>query len=137
MNMHNVALVIETYFSENGEYGIDFTDTDYGPYFPGGDPETEVMGKLPTNPWTGDVMDPEDFNPDWCYDFAWEVSSDSLNSVNDEWDYDPGQMRYGMYQPLGTERITLWGLIGMDGKGQSIRSFDATGERVIIFVLHN
>jgi prepilin-type N-terminal cleavage/methylation domain-containing protein len=141
MNMHNVALVIETYFSEKGEYGIDFYEYDYGAYFPGGDPYADppVMGKLPTNPWTGDVMDPDEFNPElgW-YDSPQEVSSDSVGGANDLYDYElePGEMRYATYE-ISPERPTLWGLIGMDQNGQSIRSFDATGERVIIFVLHN
>jgi prepilin-type N-terminal cleavage/methylation domain-containing protein len=142
MNMYNVGTVIESYFSEKGEYGYDFYEDGYGAYFPGGDPYANpepVMGKLPTNPWTGEELIEDNFNPDWPYDYASEVSSDSVGGANDLYDYElePGEMRYGMYQPVGSVRITLWGLIGMDGKGQSIRSFDATGERVIIFVLHN
>lgn len=137
MNMHNVALVIETYFSEKGEYGYDFYGDGYGAYFPGGDPYANpepVMGKLPTNPWTGAVMDPEEFYLDY-YDSPQEVSSDSIYGPNDYDEYEPGEMIYKVYD-IPT-RITLWGLIGMDQNGQSIRSFDATGERVIIFVLHN
>ena len=139
MNMHNVALVIETYFSETGIYAIDFEDDGYGAYFPGGDPYANplVMGKLPTNPWTGAEMDPMEFNP-WDYDSPQEVSSDSVGGANDLYDYElePGEMRYGTWTN-NVGRITQWGLIGMDIQGQSIRSFDATGERVIIFVLHN
>jgi prepilin-type N-terminal cleavage/methylation domain-containing protein len=138
MNMYNVSTVIETYFSEKGEYGIDFYEDNYGAYFPGGDPYADppVMGKLPTNPWTGDIMDPDEFNP-WDYDYPQDVSSDSLYGPNDDDGYNPGEMRYGVYMPVGSGRITLWGLIGMDNQGQSIRSFDATGERIIIFALHN
>ncbi len=138
MNMYNVGTVIESYFSEKGEYGIDFYEDYYGSYFPGGDPyaNPQVMGKLPTNPWTGDIMDPDEFNP-WDYDYPQEVSSDSIYGANDDDGYNPGEMRYGVYMPIGSGRITLWGLIGMDKQGQSIRSFDATGENVIIFVLHN
>jgi type II secretory pathway pseudopilin PulG len=141
MNMHNVAIVIETYFIDKRVYGIDFYADNYGSYFYGGDPDADppVMEKLPTNPWTGAIMTPEEFNP-WDYNYAQDVSNDSLGGANDVDGYKPGEMRYGVYIPQGTSEITRWGLIGMDKKGQSIRSSEAsdtTGERVIIFVLHN
>ncbi len=136
-NMYSCVVVIETYFSEKGEYGTDFYEDQYGAYFPGGDPDAnpQVMGKLPTNPWTGAEMDPDEFNP-WDYDYPQEVSSDSVGGANDDDGYNPGEMRYGVYQPVATGRITLWGLIGMDSYGRSIRAFDAEGN-VKIFVLHN
>lgn len=138
MNMHNVARVIEIFFSEKGFYAQDFYYDGYGAYFPGGNPDVEPpeRGKLPTNPWTGQEMDEDEFNPDW-YDRAEDVSNTAVGGPNDDWGYNPGEMRYGMYYPPGTDRIQLWGLIGMDGKGQSIRQYDAAGENIIIFVLHN
>lgn len=138
MNMYNVARVIELFFSEKGFYGQDFYEDNYGAYFPGGDPDANppTMGKLPTNPWTGKEMDQDEFNPDW-YDRPEDVSNTQLGGPNDDWGYNPGEMRYAVYYPLGSDRITLWGLIGMDRNGQSIRSYDAAGENVVIFVLHN
>jgi prepilin-type N-terminal cleavage/methylation domain-containing protein len=138
MNMHNVAIAIETFFSENGYYAQDFYEDGYGAYFPGGNPDVDppTMGKLPTDPWTGVDLEPDQFNPDF-YDQPEDVSNAQLDGPNDDWGYNPGEMRYGVYYPPGSNRIRLWGLIGMDKYGQSIRSFDATGENIIIFVLHN
>jgi hypothetical protein len=92
--------------------------------------------KLPTNPWTGVDLDEDNFNPDW-YDTPEAVVNTEVGGPNDDYDYEPGEMRFGTYTPLGTGRIKLWGLIGMDGKGTSIRGFDAAAEEIIIFVLHN
>lgn len=139
MNMHNVATAVETYFSEKGEYAEDFYEDGYGAYFPGGDPDADqqTMGKLPTNPWTGINLEPEDFDLGW-YDTSEDVCNTEVGGPNDDdWDYDPGQMRFWTYTPLGTERIQLWGLIGMDRNGRPMRDFDAANETVIIFVLHN
>jgi len=138
MNMHNVAVVIETFFSEKGYYAQDFYEDGYGAYFPGGDPDVNppTMGKLPTNPWTGIDLDQDQFNPDF-YDQPGDVSNTELGGPNDDWGYNPGEMRYGVYYPPGSNRIRLWGLIGMDKNGISMRSHDATGENIIIFVLHN
>ncbi|MEO0091199.1 MAG: type II secretion system protein [candidate division WOR-3 bacterium] len=143
MNMYNVAMVIEAYHSETGKYADDFYQEGYGPYFPGGDPYATPepkMGKFPTNPWTGAELDPDNFNPDY-YDEPEDVSNTQIGGPNDDWGYDPGEMRYGTYEPIGSNRIQLWGLIGMDGQpngyAQSIRTFDASGQNIIIFVLHN
>lgn len=145
MNMYNVAMVIESYFSEKGQYAYDFeaTDDGYGAYFPGGDPYATPepkKGKFPINPWTGEELDPDNFNPDY-YDAPEDVSDTRIGGPNDDWGYDPGEMRYGVYEPIGSNRILLWGLIGMDGQpsgyAQSIRTFDASGQNIIIFVLHN
>jgi prepilin-type N-terminal cleavage/methylation domain-containing protein len=138
MNMHNVAVAVETYYSEKGEYTDYFYEDDYGAYFPGGDPDADppIGGKLPTNPWTGVDLDEDNFNPDW-YDTPEAVVNTEVGGPNDDYDYEPGEMRFGTYTPLGTGRIKLWGLIGMDGKGTSIRGFDAAAEEIIIFVLHN
>lgn len=138
VNMHNVAVAVENYYFEKGEYTDYFYEDDYGAYFPGGDPDADppIGGKLPTNPWTGETMEPDNFNPDW-YDTPDAVTNTSLGGPNDDYDYEPGEMRFGTYTPPGTGRIQLWGLIGMDRNGMSIRSFDATTGSVVIFVLHN
>jgi prepilin-type N-terminal cleavage/methylation domain-containing protein len=138
MNMHNVATVIETFHAEKGMYGQDFYDDEYGAYFPGGNPDVDppVMGTLPTNPWTGAIMDEDEFNPDY-YDLPEDVTNTAINGPNDDWGYGPGEMRYGVYYPPGSVRIQMWGLIGMDRNGQSIRSYDASGENLIVFILHN
>ncbi|MBS4016082.1 MAG: prepilin-type N-terminal cleavage/methylation domain-containing protein [Candidatus Latescibacteria bacterium] len=138
MNMHNVAAVVEIFHAEKGYYAEDFYDDEYGSYFPGGDPNANppVMGKLPTNPWTGLVMDEDEFNPDY-YDNAEDVSNTVQGGPNDDDGYNAGEMRFAVYYPFGSARATLWGLIGMDGFGRSIRGYDAAAEEVIIFVLHN
>lgn len=138
MNMHNVAAVVEMFHAEKGYYAEDFYDDEYGSYFPGGDPYVDppIMGKLPTNPWTGVTLDEDEFNPDY-YDAAEDVSNTTQGGPNDEEGYNPGEMRFAVYYPFGSNRATLWGLIAMDGYGRSIRGYDALGEEVIIFVLHN
>lgn len=138
MNMHNVATVIEMFHAERGYYAEDFYDDEYGSYFPGGDPYVDppVMGKLPTNPWTGLKLEEDEFNPDY-YDAPEDVSNKTQGGPNDEYGYNAGEMRYAVYFPFGSTRAQLWGLIGMDSHGRSIRGFDASGEEVIIFVLHN
>jgi prepilin-type N-terminal cleavage/methylation domain-containing protein len=138
MNMHNTTVVIETFFAEKGYYAEDFYDDGYGAYFPGGDPDVEppIMGKLPTNPWTGMELDEDEFNPDW-YDLPEDVSNTQVGGPNDDDGYNAGEMRYSVYYPEGSARVTLWGLIGMDSYGRSIRSYDASGDEMIIFVLHN
>jgi prepilin-type N-terminal cleavage/methylation domain-containing protein len=138
MNMHNVSVVIEEYYSEKGEYAIDFYEDGYGSFFPGGDPYSvpQLMGTLPTNPWSGEVMSEENFNPDW-YWLPEDVSNTEEGGPNDDDGYEPGEMRYSMYIPEGSPRIKLWGLIGFGIMGQSIRQFNATGDELIIFVLHN
>jgi len=138
MNMHNVATAIELYFTEKGTYAEDFYEDGYGSYFPGGNPDVDppTMGKLPINPWTGLELDSDQFNPDW-YNTAEDVCNAEVGGPNDDWGYDPGEMRFGTYSPPGSVRITMWGLIGMDRNGSSIREFDAANETVIIFVLHN
>jgi prepilin-type N-terminal cleavage/methylation domain-containing protein len=138
MNMHNVATVVETFHAERGYYAEDFYDDEYGSYFPGGDPDADppIMGKLPTNPWTGLVMDEDEFNPDY-YDAAEDVSNTTIGGPNDDEGYNAGEMRFSVYYPFGSARASLWGLIGMDVTGRSIRGFDASGEEIIIFVLHN
>lgn len=138
VNMHNVAAVVEMFHSEKGYYAEDFYDDEYGSYFPGGDPYSnpQVLGKLPTNPWTGLPLDPVEFNTDY-YDNPQDVSNTKVGGPNDDEGYEPGEMRFAVYYPFGSNRATLWGLIGMDGYGRSIRSYDASGEEIIIFVLHN
>jgi len=77
---------------------------------------------------------PDDFNPTQ-YDADVDVSNTSQDGPNDDWGYDPGQMRYGTYTPPGATYPTLWGLIGFDHTGYSIRNWAADGT-VVIFVMH-
>ncbi|MCS7258150.1 MAG: prepilin-type N-terminal cleavage/methylation domain-containing protein [candidate division WOR-3 bacterium] len=137
MNMYNVAQVIEYFHAERGYYAEDFYEDEYGSYFPGGDPYADppVMGKLPRNPWTGNNLEPDEFNPDW-YENASDVSNTELYGPNDEDGYNAGEMRYGVWYPPGANRPQLWGLIGMDGNGRSIRQYTSEGTTVI-FVIHN
>ncbi len=142
MNMHNVATIVELYFAETGEYSEDFDEDGYGAFFPGGNPDVipPVMGKLPTNPWTGLELDPtDDINVDY-YDSTYYVTDVSVGGPNDDDEFDPGQMRFSTYNPPGSFRITMWGLIGTDRTGRAIREFDAASSNpldAIIFVLHN
>jgi prepilin-type N-terminal cleavage/methylation domain-containing protein len=133
-NMHQVEVVIEVYNLEQGHYADDFYEDGYGSYFPGGKYDV-TLGKLPTNPWTGKEMDPDDFNPDE-YDNLEDIANNSERGPNDDYGYEPGEMRYGVYEPEGRAEPTNWGLIGFDKTGRSLRTFNPDGD-AIIFVLHN
>lgn len=133
-NMHQVQVVIEVFHLEKGYYADDFYEDGYGGYFPGGKPDIQ-LGKLPTNPWTGKEMDPDDFNPDE-YDKLEDIANTQERGPNDDFGYDPGEMRYGVYYPAGRAQPTHWGLIGFDRYGRSLRTLTPDNE-VIIFVLHN
>ena len=133
-NMHQVEVVIEVYHLEQGNYADDFYEDGYGSYFPGGKYEVS-LGKLPTNPWTGKEMDPDDFNPDE-YDNIEDITNTTERGPNDDYGYEPGEMRYGVYSPPGRAEPANWGLIGFDRYGRSLRNFTPDNE-AIIFVLHN
>ena len=60
MNCHNTQVVIETFHMEQGYYADGFHEEGYGALFPGGVSDQQI-GRLPTNPWTGQMMDQEDF----------------------------------------------------------------------------
>ncbi|OYD15304.1 hypothetical protein CH330_06080 [candidate division WOR-3 bacterium JGI_Cruoil_03_51_56] len=134
MNLHNVQLVIETFHAEQGYYADDFYEDEYGWYFPGGI-ENEEIGKLPTNPWTGREMDPDEFNAE-DYEEESDISNTVENGPNDIYGYCPGEIRYGVWDPPGTWYPTHYGLVGIQHSGVSVRDFDAEGE-VLVFVLHN
>jgi prepilin-type N-terminal cleavage/methylation domain-containing protein len=133
-NMHQVQVVIEVFNLEKGYYADDFYEDGYGSYFPGGIWDVQ-LGKLPTNPWTGKEMDPDEFNPDE-YDNLADIANTSERGPNDDFGYEPGEMRYGVYSPPGRSEPSNWGLIGFDRFGRSLRTFNPENE-VIIFVLHN
>ncbi|MDH5185909.1 MAG: prepilin-type N-terminal cleavage/methylation domain-containing protein [candidate division WOR-3 bacterium] len=133
-NMHQVSVVIEVFHLEKGYYADDFYEDGFGALFPGGKWDQE-LGKLPTNPWTGKEMDPDEIDTDEYDDLA-DIANTSENGPNDDWGYEPGEMRYGVYSPPGRAEATNWGLIGFDRSGQSLRDFSPEHE-VIIFVLHN
>ncbi|MEO0092810.1 MAG: type II secretion system protein [candidate division WOR-3 bacterium] len=133
-NMHQVQVVIEVFHLEKGYYADDFYEDGYGGYFPGGKPDV-LLGKFPTNPWTGKEMDPDDFNPDE-YDNLEDIANTAEYGPNDDFGYEPGEMRYGVYSPPGRAEATNWGLIGFDRYGRSLRTLGPDNE-VIIFVLHN
>jgi prepilin-type N-terminal cleavage/methylation domain-containing protein len=134
MNLHNVQTVIEAYHAEKGYYADDFYEDEYGWYFPGGIEDVQ-MGKLPTNPWTGREMDPDEFNVE-DYDFESDCSNVSENGPNDQYGYYPGEVVYGVFDPPGTLHPTHYGLVGIEGHGQSMRTFNADDE-IVMFVLHN
>ncbi len=133
-NMHQVQVVAEIFHLEKGYYADDFYEDGYGGYFTGGKPDV-LMGKLPINPWTGKEMDPDDFNPDE-YDNLEDIANTAENGPNDEFGYESGEMRYGVYSPPGRSEATNWGLIGFDKFGRSLRTLSPDNE-IIIFVLHN
>lgn len=133
LNMRAVSLVITSYLAENGHYAEDFYEDGYGYIFDGGIKDQE-LGHFPTNPFTGQEMDMDDFNVDQ-YDSEQDVSNTSANGPNDEWGYDEGTMRYSIYTPDGVYYPTMWGLIGFGTHGISMRDYDTDGD-VVIFVLH-
>jgi len=134
MNMHNVQVVIETFHQDQGHYADDFYEDGYGSYFPGGVFD-EQMGKLPTNPWTGQEMDPDEFNPE-DYDQESDIANTDEYGPNNYIGYSPGEMVYGVWEPLGASWPTHYGLAGIGTGGISIRDFDADNNPVM-FVLHN
>jgi prepilin-type N-terminal cleavage/methylation domain-containing protein len=133
LNMHTVSLAINAFYAENGFYADDFYEDGYGYIFDGGKKNTQ-LGAFPLNPYSGIQMDPDDFNVDE-YDSELDVTNTSKYGPNDEWGYEPGQMRYATYTPLGQYYPTLWGLIGFEEYGRSIRHIDADDNEVI-FVVH-
>lgn len=133
MNMRVVSQAITSFLAENGHYADDFYEDGYGYIFEGGIKD-EQLGKFPFNPFTGREMEPDEFNVDE-YNSELEVSNTSARGPNDDWGYNPGEMRYATYTPLGQYYPTMWGLIGFEAHGISIRDFDEDGEAVI-FVIH-
>ncbi len=133
-NLHQTQVVIEVFHLEKGFYADDFYEDGYGAFFPGGKWDV-LVGKLPTNPWTGKEMDPDDFDTDE-YDNLEDIANSLERGPNDDDGFDPGEIRYSTYTPSGRDDPTNWGLIGFDKNGRSLRTFDAQNE-VVIFVLHN
>jgi type II secretory pathway pseudopilin PulG len=133
LNMRAVAEAITAYMAENGHYADDFYEDGYGYIFDGG-VQNEQLGAFPINPFSGRPMEPEDFNSSE-YDADADVSNTSAGGPNDDWGYDPGTMRYETFTPLGQYYPTMWGLIGFNSQGYSLRDYDADGDAVI-FVLH-
>jgi len=134
MNLHNTQVVIETFHAEQGFYAEDFYEDGYGAFFPGGKLD-ELIGRLPTNPWTGRQMDPDEFNPE-DYEFETELSDDTEGGPNDQYDYGYGEIIYGIWTPEGAEYPAGYGLVGIGRGGVSIRSFNQDDEAVI-FLLHS
>jgi prepilin-type N-terminal cleavage/methylation domain-containing protein len=134
MNLHNVQVVIEMFHTEQGYYADDFYEDEYGAYFPGGVLD-EQMGRLPTNPWTGRQMDPDEFNSE-DYDLESDCSNTLEDGPNDFYDYLPGEVVYSVYDPPASLTPVNYGLTGIQHSGVSMREFDVDGE-VVIFVIHN
>lgn len=134
MNLHNVQVFIELFHQEFGYYAEDFYEDGYGCVFPGGEYDVKV-GKLPTNPWTGKEMDPDEFNPEE-YDDISDISNTNELGPNDIYGYDPGNIVYSVWDPPGSTYPTHYGLVGIDHTGGSIREYNVENEAVI-FVLHN
>ncbi|MBM3332251.1 type II secretion system protein [candidate division WOR-3 bacterium] len=134
MNLHNVQVVIEQFHAEKGYYAEDFYEDGYGSVFPGGIFDQQI-GTLPTNPWTGRQMDPDEFNPE-DYDKEADLSDANEGGPNDQYDYGYGEIIYGIWTPLGADNPTGYGLVGIGRGGMSIRSFNQDDE-AIIFLLHS
>ena len=134
MNLHNVQVVIEEFHAEQGYYAEDFYEDGYGSCFPGGKLD-QTIGTLPTNPWTGKQMDPDEFNPE-DYDKEADLSDDTEDGPNDQYDYGSGEIVYGIWTPEGADTPTGYGLVGIGRGGISMRSFNQDDEAVI-FLLHS
>jgi len=134
MNLHNVQIVVEEFHAEKGYYADDFYEDGYGSFFPGGVFDDQ-LGTLPTNPWTGQEMDPDEFNPE-DYDSEADVSDNSEGGPNDQYGYDYGEIVYGVWEPVGADWPIAYGLVGIGRGGISIRSLDAD-DNAVIFLLHN
>ncbi len=134
MNLHNVQVVIEQFHAEQGHYAEDFYEDGYGYCFPGGVFDQQ-MGTLPTNPWTGRQMDPDEFNPE-DYEKEADLSDNTEGGPNDQYDYQTGEIVYGVWTPDGADYPAGYGLVGIGRGGVSIRSFNQDDE-AIIFLLHS
>ncbi|UCG43786.1 MAG: prepilin-type N-terminal cleavage/methylation domain-containing protein [candidate division WOR-3 bacterium] len=134
MNLHSVQIVIEQFHAEQGYYADDFYEDEYGAYFPGGVWEEEI-GRLPTNPWSGRQMDPDEFNPEDA-DEEPDLYNTEEFGPNDHSGFWAGEIIYTVYDPPGTFSPTHYNLLGIQHGGVTIRGFDAENE-VVIFVLHN
>jgi len=134
MNLHNTQVVIEEFHAEQGHYAEDFYEDGYGYCFPGGILDQQ-MGTLPTNPWTGLQMDPDEFNPE-DYDSEAQLSDVTEGGPNDQYDYEMGEIVYGVWTPEGSDYPAGYGLVGIGRGGVSIRSFNQDDE-AIIFLLHS
>lgn len=134
MNLHNVQVVIEQFHAEQGHYAEDFYEDGYGYCFPGGVFDQQI-GTLPTNPWTGQQMDPDEFNPE-DYDKEVDLSDNTEGGPNDQYDYEMGDIVYGIWTPDGADYPAGYGLVGIGRGGVSIRSFNQDDE-AIIFLLHS
>jgi prepilin-type N-terminal cleavage/methylation domain-containing protein len=134
MNLHNVQVVIEEFHAEQGYYAEDFYEDGYGAFFPGGIFNQQI-GTLPINPWTGRQMDPDEFNPE-DYDLETDVSDVTEGGPNDQYDYEYGEIVYGIWTPEGSDYPSGYGLVGIGRGGISIRSFNQDDEAVI-FLLHS
>ncbi|MCX6840720.1 MAG: prepilin-type N-terminal cleavage/methylation domain-containing protein [candidate division WOR-3 bacterium] len=134
MTLHNVQVVVEEFHAEKGYYADDFYEDGYGAFFPGGVFDSE-LGTLPTNPWTGRQMDPDEFNPDE-YDLETDMSNTEEGGPNDQFGYESGEIVYSVWQPDGADWPMGYGLVGIGRGGISIRSFDQD-DNAVIFVLHN
>jgi general secretion pathway protein G len=134
MNLHNVQTVIEEFHAEQGHYAEDFYEDGYGGVFPGGVIDS-AMGTLPTNPWTGRQMDPDEFNPE-DYDKEADLSDVTEGGPNDQYDYSYGEIVYGIWTPVGADYPTGYGLVGIGRGGVSIRTLNEDDEAVV-FLLHS
>jgi type II secretory pathway pseudopilin PulG len=134
MNLHNVQVVIEEFQAEQGHYAEDFYEDGYGYCFPGGIFDQQI-GNLPTNPWTGRQMDPDEFNPE-DYDTEAQLSDDTEGGPNDQYDYLPGEIVYGIWTPDGADYPSGYGLVGIGHVGISIRTLNQD-EEAVIFLLHS
>jgi len=134
MNLHSVQVVVEEFHAEQGYYADDFYEDGYGALFPGGI-LNDQMGRLPTNPWTGRQMDPDEFNPE-DYEYETDVSNTEEGGPNDQYGYTMGEIVYGIWQPEGAEWPTQYGLVGIGRAGIAMRSLDED-ENAVVFVLHN
>jgi len=134
MNLHNVQVVIETFHMEKGYYADDFYEDGYGSFFPGG-VFNEELGRLPSNPWTSQQMDPDEFNPE-DYEFETDMSNTAEDGPNDQIGFAPGEIVYGVWEPEGVLAPVGYGLVGIGHGGISIRDWDAD-DNVIVFLLHS
>lgn len=134
MNVHNVQVVVETFHQDQGYYADDFYEDGYGGYFPGGVFDVE-LGRLPSNPWTGRQMDPDEFNPE-DLDSEADISNTSEDGPNDHVGYETGGIVYGVWDPPGAPAPTHYNLVGIGTSGMAIRDYDAD-DNAVIFLLHN
>jgi prepilin-type N-terminal cleavage/methylation domain-containing protein len=133
-NVYDAKIAVDNFQVDQHHLPDDFYEDGAGAYFDGGEYDVQ-LGRLPTNPWSGREMDPDEFNPE-DYDTLTDAYRTDELGPNDRAGYYPGEIVYGVWEPIGSTEPVVYGIVGIGTGGLSLRDFDENGD-AIIFVVHN